>query len=98
MSTSSLQPGADRLCLRVEDSGPGIAEAERARVFDRFYRAPGAAVAAAGNGLGLAIAKAIADSHGASLALARSPRLGGLSVELCLPQATQPLTGPACPA
>jgi len=79
------------LCLRVEDSGPGIAEAERERVFDRFYRAPGAAATAtaAGNGLGLAIVKAIADGHGAKLALGRSERLGGLSVELRLPLAAR---------
>ncbi|MBK6471727.1 MAG: sensor histidine kinase N-terminal domain-containing protein [Betaproteobacteria bacterium] len=78
-----LQREGDTLCLHVEDSGPGIAEAERARVFDRFYRVPGAA--AAGNGLGLAIVKAIADAHGATLALGRSARLGGLRVELRLP-------------
>ncbi len=79
------------LCLRVEDSGPGIAEAERERVFDRFYRTPGAAATAtaAGNGLGLAIVKAIADGHGAKLALGRSERLGGLSVELRLPLAAR---------
>lgn len=77
------------LCLRVEDSGPGIAPAERERVFDRFYRTPDAATAEApGNGLGLAIVKAIADSHGATLTLGRSQRLGGLSVTLHLPLAT----------
>jgi len=83
--TLQRQPGA--LCLRVEDSGPGIAEAGRERVFGRFYRAPGAAASAAGNGLGLAIVKAIADSHGARLAIGHSERLGGLSVELRLPAA-----------
>ncbi len=70
------------LCLCVEDSGPGIAEAERERVFDRFYRVGGAT--AAGNGLGLAIVRAIADAHGGSLSLGRSERLGGLLVELRL--------------
>jgi two-component system OmpR family sensor kinase len=75
----------DTLCLRVEDSGPGIAEAERARVFDRFYRVPGAE--GVGSGLGLAIVKAIADAHGAALTLGRSEALGGLRVELRLPTA-----------
>jgi two-component system OmpR family sensor kinase len=77
------EPGA--LCLRVEDSGPGIPEAERERVLDRFYRVPG--TDAAGSGLGLAIVKAIADAHGAALSLGHSPRLGGLLVELRLPRA-----------
>lgn len=81
----ALRPEAGAWLLQVEDSGPGIAEAERARVFDRFYRVPGSA--AAGNGLGLAIVKAIADSHGAALTLGRSERLGGLCVGLRLPSA-----------
>jgi two-component system OmpR family sensor kinase len=78
--TVEREPGA--LCLRVEDSGPGIAEAERERVLDRFYRVPG--TEGAGSGLGLAIVKAIADAHGATLTLGRSERLGGLRVELRL--------------
>ncbi len=71
------------LVLAVEDSGPGIAEADRARVLDRFYRVPGSA--ANGSGLGLAIANAIAQLHGASLQLEPSPRLGGLRIGLRLP-------------
>ena len=69
--------------LSVEDSGPGIAVEERDRVLDRFYRASGAE--ASGSGLGLAIVKAIADLHGATLALTRSERLGGLRVVVTLP-------------
>jgi two-component system OmpR family sensor kinase len=72
-----------QLVLAVEDSGPGIAEADRARVLDRFYRMPGAT--ATGSGLGLAIASAIAQLHGVTLELDRSPRLGGLRVGLRLP-------------
>lgn len=73
---------AGHLVLAVEDSGPGIPEADRARVLDRFYRVPGAA--ATGSGLGLAIASAIAQLHGAHLQLDRSPRLGGLRIALRL--------------
>jgi two-component system OmpR family sensor kinase len=61
----------------VEDSGPGIPAEERERVFDRFYRIAGSE--ASGSGLGLAIIKAIAERHGATLALGQSERLGGLS-------------------
>jgi two-component system sensor histidine kinase TctE len=49
--------------LEVEDDGPGIPEAERQRVFDRFYRILGTGVD--GSGLGLAIVREIAQQHGA---------------------------------
>ena len=55
-----------RPVLRVIDNGPGIMPAERARVFDRFYRGRQAeASAESGSGLGLAIVKSIADRPGA---------------------------------
>jgi two-component system, OmpR family, sensor kinase len=69
--------------LLVEDSGPGIPTEERERVFDRFYRIAGSE--AGGSGLGLAIIKAIAERHGATLALGESERLGGLSVAIEFP-------------
>ncbi|MBZ0225546.1 MAG: two-component sensor histidine kinase [Comamonas sp.] len=74
------------LCLRVEDSGPGIPEAERERVLGRFYRSPQSAQQAPGSGLGLAIVQAIAQRHGAQLVLERSERLGGLCVRICFPE------------
>jgi two-component system OmpR family sensor kinase len=70
--------------LVVEDSGPGIAEADRPHVFERFFRAAGN-TAETGSGLGLAIVKAIADRHGAILRLGRSQALGGLRVEVEFP-------------
>lgn len=74
-----------RLALVVEDSGPGIPEAERARVLDRFYRLPDAP--STGSGLGLAIAQSVAQMHGGALRLDASPTLGGLRVRLELPAA-----------
>lgn len=71
--------------LRVEDSGPGIPEAERERVFDRFYRGNGQD--APGSGLGLSIVQAIARRHGAQVRLGRSERLGGLRAEVRFPPA-----------
>ncbi|QGW82352.1 ATP-binding protein [Variovorax paradoxus] len=62
--------------LSVDDSGPGLPEEERGRVLDRFYRS--GEPQAPGSGLGLAIVKSIADLHGATVALAASPSLGGL--------------------
>ena len=66
--------------LTVDDSGPGIPEAEHERVFERFVRGA-AAAGTAGSGLGLAIVRSIARRHGARLALGRSA-LGGLRVSL----------------
>jgi two-component system OmpR family sensor kinase/two-component system sensor histidine kinase QseC len=66
--------------LRVEDSGPGIAPADRERVFDRFVRASGAGEST-GSGLGLAIVRSIAQRHGAKVHLGESP-LGGLKVDV----------------
>lgn len=65
--------------LTIADSGPGIPPEDRRRVFDRFYRR--AESTETGSGLGLAIVKAIAERHGASIALDTSD-LGGLLVAI----------------
>ncbi len=67
-----------RIRLAVEDSGPGIPEAERARVFERYYRVDGARAAAeGGRGLGLAIAAGIVKAHGGTMRAApRRPWAG----------------------
>jgi two-component system OmpR family sensor kinase len=62
--------------LKVIDNGPGIPVEDRARVFDRFYRRPG--TLPPGSGLGMAIVKAIADSHGARITLDANPAGQGL--------------------
>ena len=85
--TSSMNSVSDGCTLSVEDSGPGIAEAEQARVFDRFYRASTAS-AEAGSGVGLAIVKVVAERHGATVVLATSARLGGLRVDVHFPAAS----------
>lgn len=72
--------------LVVEDSGPGIAPAERQRVLQRFVRGQGAGGMAGGSGLGLAIAQSIAQGSGAQLWLDESPQLGGLRVRVLWPQ------------
>jgi two-component system sensor histidine kinase TctE len=53
--------------FEVEDSGPGIPPAERALVFDRFYRVLG--TEQSGSGLGLSIVSEIASQHGATVAI-----------------------------
>jgi two-component system OmpR family sensor kinase len=76
-----------QVALTVRDTGPGIAEAERARVFHPFYRPAGSAQA--GSGLGLAIVKTIADRYGARVALdfADQARRSGLDVTVVFPAA-----------
>ncbi len=66
----SVTPDVARreLDLTVSDSGPGIAEADRARVLDRFVRLDGSRTTP-GNGLGLSLVAAIARLHGADLRL-----------------------------
>ena len=60
-------PYGNVMVLQVEDTGPGIPEAEREQVFQPFYRALGTDVD--GSGLGLAIVKEIADKHGATVTI-----------------------------
>jgi len=69
----------NRVSLTVEDSGPGIPEDERARLFDRFYRA--GAADGGGSGLGLAIADAVVRSTGGKWRVGDSP-LGGASMQV----------------
>ncbi|OED36731.1 hypothetical protein AB833_26260 [Chromatiales bacterium (ex Bugula neritina AB1)] len=67
--------------LIVEDDGPGIDEENRERVFDRFYRAPGTKDKP-GSGLGLALAKWVADAHKFELYVQPPVRGTGASIIL----------------
>ena len=69
--------------LRVRDHGPGIADEDLPRVFDRFYRAPGAR-GMPGSGLGLAIVRHFAETHGGTVHAASDPA-GGAKLTLELP-------------
>ncbi|MER7845934.1 HAMP domain-containing sensor histidine kinase [Kitasatospora sp. NPDC096077] len=78
-----LTGSPDRLELTVRDHGPGIAPEDLPYVFDRFYRAS-AARALPGSGLGLAMARQIAQAHGATLTAEAAPG-GGALFRLRLP-------------
>ncbi|MBI3156527.1 MAG: sensor histidine kinase N-terminal domain-containing protein [Burkholderiales bacterium] len=71
--------------LTVEDSGPGLEEADLARLGERFFRVLGSGQA--GSGLGWSIVQRIAAAHGARVTADRSPTLGGLRVRVEVPQA-----------
>ena len=83
----SLVPAARSLRLVVEDDGPGIAPERREEAMRPFTRLDPARNQDRGQGvgLGLTIATDIARSHGGSLRLGASARLGGLSAEIVLP-------------
>ncbi|MES2319727.1 MAG: ATP-binding protein [Pseudomonadota bacterium] len=72
--------------IRIRDNGPGIAPAELMRVFEPFYRIESSrSRESGGTGLGLTIARNIAEQHGGSIALANHPD-GGLEVTMMLPE------------
>jgi signal transduction histidine kinase len=79
--SASNQNGS--IALSVADDGPGVPEADREHLFERFYRAGGGQ--ASGSGLGLAIASELAGRMGGSIELASSP--GATVFTLRLPQA-----------
>ncbi len=74
------------LRIRVEDDGPGIAEADRAEAIKPFSRLDPARNQNRGSGvgLGLAIVADVASAHGGSLHLDRSERLGGLQADIVI--------------
>jgi two-component system sensor histidine kinase TctE len=78
--TVNVGQQSGRPYLAVEDNGPGIPEAERQRVRQRFYRLPNSP--GHGSGLGLAIVDEIAQLYGASMAI--GPGAGGLGTKVAL--------------
>ena len=78
--------------VAVRDEGPGIAKAEQARIFERFYR-PGDELRreTQGTGIGLSLVKAIAEAHGGSVSVESEPGQGStftLNLPLVLPLIT----------
>ncbi|MEY6433012.1 HAMP domain-containing sensor histidine kinase [Thioalkalicoccus limnaeus] len=76
----------DRLCYEIEDAGPGVPEAIRARIFDPFFTTK---ASGEGTGMGLALVETVAREHGGSITVDRSEALGGARFRLCLPVADE---------
>ncbi|MBG0831903.1 PAS domain S-box protein [Planomonospora sp. ID67723] len=75
--TVSASATDDGVAIAVSDAGAGLGADELPRVFDRFYRTPSASAAAIqGIGLGLSIAKAIAEAHGGTITATSVPGQG----------------------
>ena len=79
--------------LTIEDNGVGIADADLPHVFDRFYRADAVRGSTAGAGLGLAIARWIAELHSARIALVAATTGRGTRVTVSFPGAHGELQG-----
>lgn len=83
-----IAPEAASVRVDVCDRGPGVPQGEREKIFEPFYRVPGASEAAGGVGLGLSLARKIARLHGGALVCL--PRDGGGAIfRLTLPRAVK---------
>jgi signal transduction histidine kinase len=92
--TLAVRRAADRVVLTVTDDGPGIPEADRARVFDRFTRLDDARTRDEGGaGLGLAIVRQLVRLHGGQVTLGDAAP--GLRVAVALPAIEPPAATPA---
>lgn len=97
--TTSLHGGGGVLRgeVRITDTGPGIAPAERAAIFEPYYRSEGTAHAP-GVGLGLAISRALVEQMGGALEVESEPGAGStFIIRLPLAPATEPIVLPDRP-
>jgi signal transduction histidine kinase len=85
--TLSVQGVEARIC--VCDNGPGVPDSYQERIFEPFYRIPGASERDGGMGLGLALVKSIALRHGGSVQCSNRED-GGACFEIRLPLSTNP--------
>ncbi len=80
--------------LRVCDHGPGVPPGQRERIFEPFYRLPGASERSGGVGLGLALVRSIAERHGGSVqCTVRPDGQAGACFVLRLPASPGPAGG-----
>jgi two-component system OmpR family sensor kinase len=84
--TLTLRTESGHAEIRVCDQGPGVPAALRERIFEPFFRLPGASEREGGVGLGLALVRSIAQRHGGSVHCAENPG-GGACFVLRLPLA-----------
>jgi two-component system sensor histidine kinase KdpD len=80
--------GGDEVEVAVVDHGPGVAEEQRERIFDQFYRLRAEGQGPVGTGMGLAIVKGIAEAHGGRIWVEATPG-GGATFVLRLPVAPE---------
>jgi two-component system sensor histidine kinase KdpD len=88
-------PGDSRVRLTIEDAGPGVPDDTLPKIFDKFYRVPGAAGGSrAGSGIGLSVVRGMVEAMGGRVE-ARRGKLGGLAIDIDLPAAADEPVAPA---
>jgi len=75
-ATTTVSERSDFVEITISDTGPGLAPADLARIFERFYQVDKSRKRGQGTGLGLAIAKEIVEAHGGYLRAESEPELG----------------------
>ena len=90
------QRADDGVRLQVQDNGPGVAEEDRPRIFDRFYRVAGSNER--GSGIGLSLVARIAQSHGARIELGAGLDGQGFGITVVFPACPQSSIEPHTPA
>ena len=85
LELAQIRKGTQQLAvIKVHDRGPGVPEAQRERIFQPFFRLPGASEREGGVGLGLALVKSISQRHGGTVRCEARPG-GGASFVVELP-------------
>ncbi len=87
-----VQPGTGHQAMaviKVHDRGPGVPAAQRERIFEPFYRLPGASEREGGVGLGLALVRSISERHGGTARCEARPG-GGASFIVEFPRSATP--------
>lgn len=77
----------DKIYIRIEDNGKGMAEEELKKLFERYYRGTNSSVSVKGSGLGMAIAKQIIEAHEGEINVKSEPNVG-TSIYIELPKYT----------
>ena len=86
--TLTLAQEGNMALVRVQDHGPGVPPEQRERIFEKFYRLPGASERSGGVGLGLSLVRSIAERHGGTVhATDRTDGAAGACFELRFPLA-----------
>jgi signal transduction histidine kinase len=85
----TLEKQHDHICIRVDDSEPGVSSHNIPLLFNRFFRVEKSRNRAmGGSGLGLSICKTIIEAHNGTINAGPSP-FGGLTLKICLPSAPE---------